>query len=307
MTSSDQEDEDNIPDSPELEEEEPEDDYEHEQDRRRSKPHTKSRSGTVTRETALKEAPTPGSRYGGVRIPGMPPTGSNYSDESGSPTHEAPKRRSNGPKQPPLSPGLRRSMTAPPKPTKVLKAKWAYSATERDELELGVGDRVRVTSEVNSEWFIGTNESTGASGMFPAAYCVADDSTSTPKFVIDTFADPEDDEEDIHGDATEEDESESAALRPSRTSTGHQSYQSPPSMKKTPSYSKLNASSTATVSGKRAPPPPPTRRATTASAKPHYPHAQSLSSSTGSAGDSNDQPEAFGSVSELKKRLGMFK
>ncbi|KAH9821158.1 hypothetical protein DFH28DRAFT_836496, partial [Melampsora americana] len=154
LSSDQEEEEEELPQSDEQEEAEVEEDYEPQ--RRRSKASIKApRSNPVTRESSLREKVVSPPRYGGVRIPGMP--AASNSDESLSPTHEAPvkRRSSNVPKQqqiPSSSPGMRRSSTAPSKPvTKVLKAKWAYSATAGDELELAVGDRVKVTSEINGE------------------------------------------------------------------------------------------------------------------------------------------------------------
>ncbi|KAG0139552.1 hypothetical protein CROQUDRAFT_54545 [Cronartium quercuum f. sp. fusiforme G11] len=310
--SSDREDED-YQESEELEEPEEEEDYD--PSPRRSKPVSKPRSVPVTRESSLKEKPN-ASRFGGVRIPGLPggTPASNYSDESASPTtHESPVLRTSVQRQQhqqPTSPGLRRSLTAPPKSAKILKAKWAYSATAGDELQLGVGDRVRVTSEVNQEWFIGTNESTGETGMFPAAYCVPDETsslTASHKFIMpepsDTFADPseEDDEE-----RSEEDESDRAALRPSRNIPPSSQRDQP---HRVSSFGKLHSMPPSSTTGKRAPPPPPTRRATTATVRPpgNTTAHSALSSSTGGPQEVNDQPEAFGSVSELKKRLGMHR
>ncbi|PLW36486.1 hypothetical protein PCANC_19265 [Puccinia coronata f. sp. avenae] len=123
----------------------------------------------------------------------------------------------------------------------------------------------------------------------------------------DTFADPDEHyvEEGAGADGTD-DESESAALRPSQTVptpnfrpasiAGPLRTGSYPGKAQTP----LSASTSNPPSsiGKRAPPPPPSRRLTTTSARPLPPSATN---------DADDQPEAFGSVSELKKRLGMFK
>lgn len=270
-----------------------------------------SRRSTLTKE---KQAPssTSNARYGGVRIPGMPPAGaaSIQSDESFSPTLETTSSRrpdSNLPNRK-SSPNLRR----PPmgsshgKPKKWMRAKWAYNATEPDELELEVGDRVRVTNEINGEWFVGRNEATGRSGMFPAAYCVVEQESEqylTPE-TQDTFADPDEHyvEEGAGGSGTD-DESESAALRPSHTlpvpSYRPSSVSGPVRTGSYPGKPQPPISSnTGSTIGKRAPPPPPSRRSTTSAAKP-------LSHSA--ANDGNDQPEAFGSVSELKKRLGMSK
>ncbi|MBW0521585.1 hypothetical protein O181_061300 [Austropuccinia psidii MF-1] len=273
------------------------------------------------REPPLKERPLPpplsnqnsNGRFGGVRIPGMPPTasGAQSEEDSVSPTMET-HRRQNGHLLHQFSnPSLRRSTTVPPssKSSKRMRAKWAYNPTETDELELAVGDRVKVTSEINSEWFIGKNESTGRSGMFPAAYCIHDDQHSTIE--SDTFADQydeDDEDDDSKKNESEEDQSEGAALRPSRpvpyshrvtpsggvgpsreiNSSGK--FASPPS-------NQAHLPSGGTI-GKRPPPPPPIRRSTVAGSKP---------SSTSPNSPIQEQPEAFGSVSELKKRLGMFK
>ncbi|PLW12146.1 hypothetical protein PCANC_23376 [Puccinia coronata f. sp. avenae] len=247
----------------------------------------------------------------------MPPTGSAdvHSDESLSPTlDQTSRRRSNGNLRnqavPTRLPGERQAGTSG-KATRWMRAKWAYNATESDELELEVGDRVRVTNEVNGEWYVGRNEATGRSGMFPAAYCVAEQEPEPSRYLTpethDTFADPDEHyvEEGAGADGTD-DESESAALRPSQTVptpnfrpasvAGPLRTGSYPGKAQTP----LSASTSNPPSsiGKRAPPPPPSRRLTTTSARPLPPSATN---------DADDQPEAFGSVSELKKRLGMFK
>lgn len=296
----------------------------------------KPRQPPSRRGSLLKEKPAPasapnGSRYGGVRIPGMPPaTASIQSDDSLSPTLDSSsRRRSNGTlRNQNSSSNLRRSVVGGGGATngkgstgggggKMMRAKWAYNATESDELELEVGDRVRVTNEINAQWFVGRSEASGRTGMFPAAYCVSEQEPEpgrylTPERQQDTFADPDEhyvDEDGPGGDAEEEeeeeeDESESAALRPS--STVHPHIHRPPSSTigapvRTGSYPGKPAPSSSI--GKRAPPPPPSRRATTSSsAKPPTP-ALPPPSHDHDAG----QPEAFGSVSELKKRLGMFK
>lgn len=303
--SSEEEEADQLPQSDEQEEPEVDEDYEPQ--RRRSKASIKApRSNPVTRAPSIREKVVSPPRYGGVRIPGMPPASN--SDESLSPNHDAPAKRrsSNVPKQqqiPSSSPSMRRSSTAPSKPaTKVLKAKWAYSATAGDELELAVGDRVKVTSEVNAEWFIGTNEATGETGMFPSAYCVPDETVpNAHKFLMpetsDTFADPEEEEEE---EQEEEDESEGAALRPNHSATL-------PMVRNSPSIAKLGLPNSSASTGKRAPPPPPTRRAMTTTSTPKASHHLLSSSVNGGGEVHDDQPEAFGSVSELKKRLGMFK
>ncbi|KAA1128191.1 hypothetical protein PGTUg99_002544 [Puccinia graminis f. sp. tritici] len=279
----------------------------------------KPRQTPSRRESLVTEKPASSSangRYGGVRIPGMPPPGaaSIQSDESLSPTLEnSGRRRSSGNLlNQSSSSNLRRSVVAGTngKTSKWMRAKWAYIATESDELELEVGDRVRVTNEINGEWFVGRNETTGRSGMFPAAYCVTEQEPDqqarylTPE-TQDTFADPDEHyvEEGVGEDGSEEDESESAALRPSMSVSAHNlrppSTSAPLRTGSYPGKAQPPLSSTPSTIGKRAPPPPPSRRSTTSAAKPLP--------TTSASNDDNNQPEAFGSVSELKKRLGMFK
>ncbi|WAQ89546.1 hypothetical protein PtA15_11A236 [Puccinia triticina] len=258
----------------------------------------KPRQPPSRRGSLLKEKPAPasapnGSRYGGVRIPGMPPaTASIQSDDSLSPTLDSSsRRRSNGTlRNQNSSSNLRRSVVGGGGATngkgstgggggKMMRAKWAYNATESDELELEVGDRVRVTNEINAQWFVGRSEASGRTGMFPAAYCVSEQEPEpgrylTPERQQDTTVHPH-----IH--------------RPPSSTIG--------APVRTGSYPGKPAPSSSI--GKRAPPPPPSRRATTSSsAKPPTP-ALPPPSHDHDAG----QPEAFGSVSELKKRLGMFK
>jgi len=267
-----------------------------------------SRRSTLTKE---KQAPssTSNARYGGVRIPGMPPAGtaSTQSDESFSPENTSSRRPNGNLASRKSSPNLSRPPvgSSQGKPTKWMRAKWAYNATESDELELEVGDRVRVTNEINGEWFVGRNEATRRSGMFPAAYCVVEQEAEqylTPE-TQDTFADPDEHyvEEGAGGSGTD-DESESAALRPSQT-LPVPSHRPPSAVgpARTGSYpgKPQPPVSTGSTIGKRAPPPPPSRRSTTTST------ARPLSHSV--PNDATDQPEAFGSVSELKKRLGMSK
>lgn len=214
-------------------------------------------------------------RHVGVRLPGLPAT------------------------------DPRRSVPPPSAPqSKWMKAKWAYSTNQADELGFEIGDRIKVLNEINSEWLFGKNEATGQSGMFPAAYCIEED-PEPPKFTprkYDTFADPDElDTADVtDSDRGEEDESSGTKSKMHRSvssvkqqlgsspSTRSVSYPGkPPSLMTSP-----NAPSNV---GKRAPPPPPTRRATTASANPV----------PSSARRNDDQPETFGSVKDLKKRLGM--
>ncbi|KNF03779.1 hypothetical protein PSTG_02874 [Puccinia striiformis f. sp. tritici PST-78] len=275
----------------------------------------KEKSNTTPNSTG--NTPT---RYGGVRIPGMPPvpgTASIQSDESNSPTLDN-RHRSNGsipPKRQSSNSNLRRPPSTVGNTGKWMKAKWAYNATESDELEFEIGDRVRVTNEINGEWFVGKNEATGKTGMFPSAYCVPEDTPSEhPRYltpdVHDTFADPDEHYPDDQADQQteeeeEEDESENAILRPHRPAGNLRPPISANGALRTGSYNGRPSSSTSTI-GKRAPPPPPSRRSTTTSTSskpPPPPHPPSSFSQP----EQDNQPEAFGSVSELKKRLGMFK
>ncbi|KAI9624768.1 hypothetical protein H4Q26_016686 [Puccinia striiformis f. sp. tritici PST-130] len=214
----------------------------------------KEKSNTTPNSTG--NTPT---RYGGVRIPGMPPvpgTASIQSDESNSPTLDN-RHRPNGsipPKRQSSNSNLRRPPSTVGSTGKWMKAKWAYNATESDELEFEIGDRVRVTNEINGEWFVDTPSE-------HPRYLTPD--------VHDTFADPDEHYPDDQADQQteeeeEEDESENAILRPHRPAGNLRPPISANGALRTGSYNGRPSSSTSTI-GKRAPPPPPSRRSTTTS------------------------------------------
>lgn len=217
-----------------------------------------------------------------------------------------------------VAPPLRRSLTAPAfkKPhQRVVAAKWDYSPSEPDELFLLRGDHIVVVEEINADWYVGQSERSGQKGMFPAAYC-EDVSTKAfalpdkdglpptppdeevPKFierqytgdsnVSDAFADPTD----SNASSTDDFGSYAHVAAPLVTVSR----------------------STGASGGKRPPPPPPTRRAHSSTGATGTVAAAGGAKSvpmalrTGEGDESEDEEtEAFGNVSALKQRLGMFK
>eukprot|EP00055_Hartaetosiga_balthica_P011673 m.53894 g.53894 ORF g.53894 m.53894 type:complete len:437 (-) comp7691_c1_seq1:49-1359(-) len=66
------------------------------------------------------------------------------------------------------------SDTAPIRSGSVVRALYAYTGTQVDELSFGEGDTITVSEAEDSDgWLKGTNNSTGASGKFPGNYVVA--------------------------------------------------------------------------------------------------------------------------------------
>lgn len=92
----------------------------------------------------------------------------------------------NGTRQRVAPPAIKRTRTAPSpsafrRDTRYVEARWAFSTTANDELNLEKGDVIRVEREINTDWWRGTIVSVqlaigasrvGREGMFPSAYVV---------------------------------------------------------------------------------------------------------------------------------------